>query len=800
MEIQKRAGEAIRDFRLYWNKPPKGRYMTFKEIFSLSFGGMGVRLVTHCVSAMMLYVGNTLIGNTIGIKPSQLYIIYIISVIINFPLTALRANMIDSVRNKKGKYRPYILSMGLPTAVLAVGFIWMPYEEMSDLVKCAVVLLFNIALQFFYHFYGDAYGSLINVLSPNTIERSDVCSIVAVIENFSPSVANIVLPLLARMITGENTLFDMRVYRVLYPPFIVFGFILSLLVYANTREKIVQAKTHVVHMRFIDALLAVARNKYFWIISCAGWIGFLESSFGNIHSWLYNYQEACSAGSYSLIVAISGNASLWPMLAAPFVIRAVGKRNMLIAANLLNILFILMMYPVIQYGNLQKIIWLFTLFIFVNNFAGTLGSVLNPSLNADIRDYQHYITGERIDGMFVAVGLVGSLISLATGFVLPAIYEEAGLNEAVAVKLGYSGKNVYDVLYDTEYFRRIGGILIIASVIGAILNVIPFFFYDLTEIKQKAMVTVLKIRALFEDYGNDALSDEALVEAIDIIEEAQEFAGLEAAKLSKDGIRAAKKGGEKDAVKQAKRAYKDAKLLNEKIIIAGYVSKEIRKFDTPEVRSDVRRAELIAAGGINAVASLAPLTKEYIQSLPKSTQDEKEHRRTVRFKSKQEKYAKRAIRRHYPNGLAEFDSSLFNRLFAAQDDADARLKEAYDALDSAKKEKSGVQSAQIKEEINSLKAQKIRVRREIRTANKEFSFYNVAARPYLDAKKLLIQQENYRHYEDIKARYEKSKERAEAERLAKEEAAAREKAGKEAFALKLKDERKSAKEEKKSKK
>ena len=70
---------------------------------------------------------------------------------------------------------------------------------------------------------------------------------------------------------------------------------------------------------------------------------------------------------------------------------------------------------------------------------------------------------------------------------------------------------MYYVLYDAGYFARICGILIIASAIGATLNVIPYFFYDLTELKQKAMVTVLKIRALFEDYGNGVLSDEKLV-------------------------------------------------------------------------------------------------------------------------------------------------------------------------------------------------------------------------------------------------------------------------------------------------
>lgn len=102
---------------------------------------------------------------------------------------------------------------------------------------------------------------------------------------------------------------------------------ISLLVYVNVEEKIVQAKTHVIRIKFIDALKAIAQNKYFWIISLAGWIGFLESSFNSILGWMYNYQGACSPGQYSLIIAISGNASFWPNLVAPFLIRKYGKRR-----------------------------------------------------------------------------------------------------------------------------------------------------------------------------------------------------------------------------------------------------------------------------------------------------------------------------------------------------------------------------------------------------------------------------------------------------------------------------------------
>ena len=87
--MKDKAGRLIREFRQYWHTPPRGRYMTFKEIASLSVGGIGVRFIVYCISQMVLSVGNTLIGNTIGIDPSALYAIYIIGVLSGFPLTVI---------------------------------------------------------------------------------------------------------------------------------------------------------------------------------------------------------------------------------------------------------------------------------------------------------------------------------------------------------------------------------------------------------------------------------------------------------------------------------------------------------------------------------------------------------------------------------------------------------------------------------------------------------------------------------------------------------------------------------------
>lgn len=767
VNIKEKASTLCDDLRVYWKKPPLGRYMSFKEIVSLAVGGLGIQFVVFCAQNMIISIGNTLISNTIGIAPKPLYIIYILSVILSFPLTALRGKIIDSSRSKKGRYRPFILSMGLPTAILAIAFVYMPYERMSMLAKCLTVLLFNIGLQFFYMFYYDVDQSIINVLSPNTYERSDVTSIKSVVNSMAPTLGNLILPLVARAITGENTLVDIRIYRAFYPPMIIFGFVLGLLVYFNTEEKIVQAKTHTVKIKFTDAFRAVVRNKYFWIISLAGWIGFLENAVQNIMDWLYSYQDACSPAEYSLIVTIRGNASLWPMLFIPFLIRALGKRKILVVSNIVNVIFIILMLPIIRLGDPSQIIWPLMFCFFFNYMAAYAVTLLTPGVNGDIRDYQQYITGERIDGMFVAVGAIGSVVTLITNSALPELYDRSGLNEEVAKSLGFDGSNVYEVLSDPWYFKNICSVLIIAATIGATLNVIPYFFYDLTEIKQKAMVTVLKIRALFEDYGNGVLSDASLVEAIDIIEEANIYYGRKIVKPTKDKIKAAKKIKNKDerkiAVKAAKQEYKDLKSDNEKIEIAQYVVKELNKFDTDAGKAQLAEAQKIYDSGLEGLYSLEIPSMKAAKSLPKSTEAEKELRRNAINRVRMIKDSKKVLANKYAGGIEKFDVKVFEQLFEKEDELDAQIKEAVNELRSAAKEKNKDAEKAANEKIKKLRKDREKIRRKIKSATDENSIYTRAAKPYIEAEKILRQRENYLHYEDIKAGYKESKMRHEEE-------------------------------------
>ncbi len=751
MNIKNKAAELVTMLKTNWKTPAEGRYMSIKEIASLSGGGIGVRLVSHCISQMIISTGNTLLGNTIGISPGALYIIYIISLITSIPLTALRANIIDNTRSMKGKYRPYIVTMGIPSVILGIGFMMMPYESMSLITKCITVMLFNMGFQFFYNFYLDSYESIINVLSPNSIERSDVLSVRCIVENLSPSIANIFFPILAKWITGEETLYDLRVYQVVFPLMIFVGFLISIVVYVNTEERIVQAKTHVINIKFSDALRAVARNKYFWVISLAGWLGFLESAFGSIMGWMYNYQKPCSAAQYAIITAIAGNASFWPNIVAPFAIRKYGKKKILVFTNILNIGLIAFMLPVVRMTGSAYIIWILLVCIFVNQFISSLGHFLTPCVNADIRDYQQYISGERIDGMFSAVGLIGNIISVATGSVLPMIYSKAGLNQATAISLGYDGSNVYDVLYNHDYFVSISSVLVIASIVGAVMNVIPYFFYNFTETNQKSVVSVLKIRAMFEDYNNGNLDKEKLAETIEIIREARLYADKTPQIPDKNAIRIAKKRKDKDAVRQAKAAYNAQREENEKIEIAAFVMAEINRYSTEYGKFELSAARKILGAGMDGYSQIEIFSKTNIKAMPKTTRAEKQARSDCLALLRDIRTAEKTRAKHFPDGIRVFDTSVFEVLFKQEDEIEQAIHDALKSKKAAAERNEDV--SVFNQSIKNLRRRKKDVQLQIKKATDENSLYYRAVKPYLDAKRTIERMENYSEIDKLEVMF-----------------------------------------------
>jgi Na+/melibiose symporter-like transporter len=809
--IKSQVTTLINNVKYYWKEPPKGRYMSFKEIASYSFGGIGAYFIIQLGSTLIVGTTNMIVGGAIGVGPTDMYIIYLIATFLNIPLTAIRANMVDNTRGKAGKYRPYILSMGIPTALIALAYVWFPYEKLDLLfpnqifgksggyvATCAVVFVFDLLLHFFFYFFQDAYTNLIHVLSPNTQERTDVLAIKSVVYSLAPSIMNMVLPIVAQYFTNDN-LYDIKVYRISYPVFAVIGIGLTIIVYANTQEKIVQAKTHTIQIGFIDSLKEVAKNKYFWIIALAGWLGFLEGTYGSILTWSYNYGHTCNGTQMTLINLLTGNASLWGMLLAPFCIRKFGKKKVLVGVNFLNIVCILAMLI-----DMRNIWWLFVC-VYFNWLVGAFEQITSPAIQADIRDYQQYRTGERIDGMFATVSTIGNIVTLATSAVLPAVEKYYGIYEGngyaqpfdiLDVKTGQSGL-LYTLL----------PVLIIMAGVGAFLNMVPYFFYDFDEKKQKSVIRVLQVRSMFEDYANGALNNHQIVEAIDTVENARKMAGEQPKKvdkdmykvsytkpkkpsyqgLSKEEKKAAKKqfNVQKKSLKKqfktdkklAKKQFRELLEFNEEIEISKFVCKELDKFDSDLFKHQVEVYSGIYYQGLDSIKYInLDEAKEKLaaaKALPKNNEDEKELRKFEIEFAKKTIAAKKAFDKYYGsiNEFVEPDMSKLTVLFNEEDECDSKIFELVELRTLAKKEKDKEKVNELKSQIKSIQKQKKVVQKDAKLIMDEFAKFNRAARPFNDAKKLLAQQENFSHFDEIAALYDEAKLAAEEEDRIKEQQA-----------------------------
>lgn len=799
--IKEKVGGLINNVRYYWNEPPKGRYMTFKEIVSYAGGGIGCYFIILFGTQLSVSTTNMIVGGAIGIGPTDMYILYIISTLAGIPLTGVRANMVDNTRGRGGKYRPYLISIGIPTIICALAYVYFPYNSLETLVsgqifgreayyvlKCAVVLIFNLLLSFFYSFFNDAYTNLIHVLSPNTQERTDVLAIKSVVYSLAPSISNIVLPLIAQIFTNDD-LYDINVYRIAYPIYAAIGIIGTVIVYANTQEKIVQAKTHTIQIGFWDSLKEVAKNKYFWIISLAGWLGFLEGAYGNILTWSYTYGHTATGSQFALIQTLTGNASLWGMLLAPLCIRKWGKKRVLIGINLLNVLFILAMG-----FNMDSIWWLF-ICVYFNWLVGAFEQITTPAIQADIRDYQQYRSGERIDGMFAAVSTIGGIITLFTSGVLPAVQEMYGIKD------GNGYESPYDILDVTTgqpgLLHDMMLALIIMAAVGAFLNMVPYLFYDFTEKKQKSVIRVLQVRSLFEDYGNNALDNHQIVEAIDMVEEARKMSVAEPKKVSKDMYRNVKgefseqlknapnkevkkdiKAKRKAAYKEAKKAYRNALAYNEEIDISKFVCDELDKFDSDLFKYEIDVYQKIYDAGIEGLvdSSYDELKKELAaaKAMPEGSHTEKEIRKFAVQLAKKKISAKNAFEKYYGtlNDFVEPDMADLTAIFDEEDKIEKKIFDLVQQRTDAKKADNKEEYNRIKAEIKKLNAQLKEVRAKEKKKMDEFAQFNRAAKPYIDARKLLLQKENYSHFEEIAALYDEAKINADAEDREKEELAA----------------------------
>lgn len=463
----------VKDIPTYWNKPPENRYVSYKEFAAYSFGGIGVNTINSLFGYVALSANCMLVGTAYGIDPVHLGWMATFVSILNLIKTPFVSMLIDNTDTKYGKFRPYLLLMGIPTAILICLMAFIP-ESFSYTAKCLTLCAIYSLAMIFQSIYAFSFTSLAQVLTPDSDERTSLLSISQFIYSLGPSIVNIILPVFAGFFPDGMKGFT--AYRILFPIFSVVGILLSIWTFKDTREKIIVPKTYVAKVKFKDGIKSLYKNKYFWLYYLYSILGCMKYSMSGILVWYCMYVIQSDA-VYGVLNAVFGFASVPGMLTAPLLAKKIGKRNCLLLFNIVRTVFaILMLFT-------SNIPILFMICYFLTTLAIGGDGVISASVTADIFDYQQWQTGQRLEGFISQFGsMMVTAVSLCSGLILPYFYRYYGLGTD------------YSVLLNESIRTPIFNVMIIISIISCVAAIIPIFFYDLTAEKLKSIAADLEER------------------------------------------------------------------------------------------------------------------------------------------------------------------------------------------------------------------------------------------------------------------------------------------------------------------
>lgn len=625
-QVKNTASFIVTDVTSHWSKPGKGNYVPYKEILNYSIGGMGQNMLIYLLGYMALGVTNTLFASTIGIRPMHLQNMLTVQTILNIVFQIIRGKIVDNTNTRWGRFRPYLAIMGAPLAILSIVFIFLPFESMAYSQKYMWVFIFAIAISIGQPLYQTAYTNLGSVISPSTAERSKILAISSLIYSFAPTIYQLFVPIFSNL-TGGFT--DIRTYKYIVVPIGVIGVFLSFFAFFGCKERIVSSKHFVKKVSIIGGCVAVWKNKYWWLRTISTWFNFLEGAYLVLFGWIYIYgtQDMTTYGILQTVLSIASGLS---MFATPFFLKWLGNKGILLFHNILNIVFIACMLAC------YEIPLLYFLFLWINTFINQLQLVYNPVLNAEVKDSIQWQSGKRVDYMLEVAALIGTPVTILSGYFLPFIYESYGLTVN------------YDVLYDPNVRNSLFYMLCALSILGAALNLAPYFLYNLSREKHSMVVLALKYRAANTDYRTGDITPHQvkdLVESYNYMVERRDAvqpdtnekkAEMKAAKqvfktakaeyesLYESIEKATPKGQavvkteellaleevyhqKKQAYKDAKFAYKDAcKLRRDKEAIEEFIDTELGKWDTPKSQVRLALAKTITSIDKNDVADTAP--------------------------------------------------------------------------------------------------------------------------------------------------------------------------------------------------
>ncbi len=520
-------------FKSHWNEPPKGYQVAYKEFASFAIGCGSPNMLGVLTQYTTIATSVHLMISYFKMSTGMAWIFTILASVIAIIRSPILSMMIDNSNGKNGKFKPFLLWSSIGTAIT---FSFVPYIPASWIdmnlfsiplpaipimgVYEASTIDFNLGIliafvliqigQFFITLLNQSISGIEQTISTVAQERANIGSVKGLVSGLPSSIVNIILPILAGTLFAKQGGWNaVNMYRVIFPICGVIGVLLVLFLVKGVEERTVVKQEYIAKVKFSEGMKLLSKSKYFWIITIFNAFNAIRG-LANITTWITQYSFVSDTaktvvGLYCSTILM--NAIAVALLVGPFLIKKMGKRNLMILSCVGYVIMIALQVIFHKSPVLILVVSFFEQF-----FSGFY--FLTGIMTSDIMDEIQMKTGKRLEGFWQNyMAIITTVIGIFTGMLTPLFLSFAGV--------GFSD-DISVALQNTELRNNIFFYQSLLSLIGAVIVAIPFFFYDITEKKHANIVRILRIRAAVDNFNDNVLQPADITYLKEIVDYANE--------------------------------------------------------------------------------------------------------------------------------------------------------------------------------------------------------------------------------------------------------------------------------------
>ncbi len=456
--------------------------ITFKEKIGYGFGDAASSMFWKLFGMYLLFFYT----DVFGMEAAAVGTMFLITRVWDSFFDPVVGIIADRTETRWGKFRPYLLFLAIPFAVIGVFTFFTPAFSSVDKVIYAYITY--SLMMIVYSGINVPYASLLGVMSSDPKDRNVLSTYRMAFAYIGSFVTLLLFMPMVNYFSGNSKVVENQ-QRGWFMAVIVIAVVcavLFLLCFTFTRERVKPIREKQAPLK--DDLKDLLRNRPWWILLGAGVSALIFNSIrdgATIYYFKY-YVEEDMFGTINILnipfvlsglyLALGQVANLFGVILAAPVSNMIGKRYTYMGA-----MAIATVLSIIFYGlDNHNIALVFILQAFISICAGSIFPLL-WSMYADCADYSEYKTGNRATGLIFSSSSMSQKLGWAIG------------TAVTGWLLAYFGFEANQV-QNAETISGIKMFMSIFPAIGSILSIIFIYFYPLTEKGLKAITMELEKR------------------------------------------------------------------------------------------------------------------------------------------------------------------------------------------------------------------------------------------------------------------------------------------------------------------